>query len=62
MKKEDLKNLSKEELVDKLNDSKKKLMELRFQRKVGHVEKPHLFKQTKRSIARILTTLKEKKQ
>ncbi len=56
------KDLGVEELKDKLLDLRKKLMELSFQRKTSHVEKPHLFKETRRNIARILTILKEKNQ
>ncbi len=61
MKIEDLKGLSKSELKDKLNDLNKQLMDLQFKRRSG-VEKPHLFKETKRSIARIHTVLKETKK
>ena len=61
MKISDLKGLSKEELNDKLDDLNKQLMELQFKRRSG-VEKPHLFKQVKRSIARIHTILKEIKK
>ncbi len=63
MKREELsklRDLSREELIDKLSDLEKKLMELNVQRRTTHVEKPHLFKETKRDIARILTILKEK--
>jgi len=35
-------------------------MELNFKKKTSHVEKPHLFKKTKKDIARILTILREK--
>ncbi|UCG35136.1 MAG: 50S ribosomal protein L29 [Candidatus Omnitrophota bacterium] len=59
MKAEELKGLSKEELNEKLQELEKQLMELQFKRRSG-VEKPHLFKHTKRGIARILTVLKEK--
>ena len=61
MKIEDLKGLSKAELTDKLNDFNKQLMELQFKRRSG-VEKPHLFKKIKRSIARIHTLIKEIKK
>lgn len=66
MKKSELKNLSKEELLQKEHDLKKELFKLNYQRKMGRVEKPHLFKQMKRDIARIKTfvykndTLKDK--
>lgn len=61
MKIKDIRALSKEELKEKLNNFKKELMELEFKRK-AQVEKPHLFKVTRKSIARILTVLKEKEK
>lgn len=61
MKIEDLKGLSKAELIDKLDDLNKQLMQLEFKRRSG-VEKPHLFKKTKRTIARVHTLIKEIKK
>jgi large subunit ribosomal protein L29 len=61
MKTSELRALSEAELRDKLNDLNKQLMELQFRRKSG-VEKPHLFKEIKRSIARIFTVIKEKER
>ena len=58
MKVKDLKGLSNDELKDKLNDLNKQLMQLQFKRK-GGVEKPHLFKEVKRTIARILTVINQ---
>lgn len=59
MKPEELKALSKEELGEKMQELQKQLMDLQFKRRSG-VEKPHLFKQVKKDLARILTVLKEK--
>ena len=59
MKIKELASLSPEELKEKLKSLRKELMELQFKRRTG-VEKPHLFKSTKKSIARILTVLKTK--
>ena len=61
MKIKELHGLSKQELEDKLNDLNKQLMELQFKRRSG-VEKPHLFKQVKKSIARIFTVINEKEE
>ena len=55
----ELQGLSEEELQDKLEDLNKQLMELQFKRR-SNVEKPHLFKQVKKDIARIFTVLNEK--
>jgi large subunit ribosomal protein L29 len=57
----DLRSLSKEELQDRIKKLRKDLFELNSQRKYGKVEKPHLFKENKKQIARILTILKESK-
>lgn len=62
MKTRELKELEKEELLNKYNSLKKELYELNYQRKMGRVEKPHLFKKVKRDIARILTILNIKKE
>ncbi len=59
MKPGELKALSKEELGEKKEELQKQLMDLQFKRRSG-VEKPHLFKQVKKDLARILTILKEK--
>jgi len=56
---EELRELSEQELQDKLDDLNKQLMELQFKRRSG-VEKPHLFKVVKKDIARIFTVLNEK--
>ncbi|OQX88393.1 MAG: 50S ribosomal protein L29 [Candidatus Omnitrophica bacterium 4484_70.2] len=60
MKAHQLRMLSKEELRNRLRELKKEIMELNFQKKTAKVEKPHLFKEKRREVARILTILKEK--
>ncbi len=59
MKIKEIRALSKQELNEKLGHFKKELMDLQFKR-TSSVEKPHLFKSSRRAIARILTVLKEK--
>ncbi len=59
MKFKELQGLSKEELKDKLEELNKQLMELQFKRRSG-IEKPHLFKQVKKDIARILSIINSK--
>jgi len=51
--------LSEAEAKNKLNELNKQLMELQFKRRSG-VDKPHLFKQIKKDIARILTVMRQK--
>ncbi|RMA92444.1 50S ribosomal protein L29 [Hydrogenothermus marinus] len=62
MKAKELRNLTNEELKDKLIELKKKLMQLRFQNTIGGLEKPSEIRETKRTIARILTILKEREK
>ena len=59
MKVKDLRAMSKEELKDKLTDLNKQLMEMQFKRR-SNVEKPHLFRQIRKDIARIFTIINEK--
>ena len=59
-KTKDLRNLSEEELKGRQNSLHQELFKLNQQRYSGRVEKPHLFKQLTKDIARIKTILKEK--
>ena len=56
----DLHNLTEEELRNKESSLNQELFKLNQQRYAGRVEKPHLFRQTKKDIARIKTVLQEK--
>lgn len=58
----ELRELSIEELNNKLDDCKEELFNLRFQQVRNMIENPKRFKQLKKEIARILTVLTEKKQ
>ena len=55
----DLRNLSEAELRNKEGLLSQELFKLNQQRYSGRVEKPHLFKQIKKDIARIKTILNE---
>ena len=59
-KREDLKQLEKEDLIQKQKMYKKELFELNQQKKIGQVEKPARFKAIRKEIARILTVIKER--
>jgi large subunit ribosomal protein L29 len=61
MKVKDIRSMSAEELAQKEKALKKQLYDLRYQRKIGRVEKPAQFKNARRDIARILTILQERK-
>lgn len=58
----DLRNLSREELIQKEKSLRQELFKLSQQRFEGRVEKPHLFSLMRKDIARILTILNEKKK
>lgn len=57
----DILNLSDEELREKETGLRKELMQLRFQAKTGKLERQNSLKETKRSIARILTVLNQRR-
>jgi len=58
----DLRNLSKEELLQKEKSLKDELAKLNQERYSGRVEKPHQFPLLKKDIARIRTILREKEE
>ena len=60
LKAKDLHNLSAEELKGKVTDLYQELFKLNQERYSGNVQKPHLFQQIRKDIARTKTILKEK--
>lgn len=61
MKPSELRDLSKEDLLEKEKGLYAELAKLNTQRYTGNVEKPHKFALVKKDIARIRTILNEKK-
>ncbi|MDP2044418.1 MAG: 50S ribosomal protein L29 [Candidatus Omnitrophota bacterium] len=61
MKPLELRNQSKDELLQKEKVLLEELSKLNIQRYTGNVEKPHKFALIKKDIARIRTILNEKK-
>lgn len=57
---QELKNLSKAELLEKEKSLKQELFKLNAQRYSGRVDKPHMFSLVKKDIARIETILNKK--
>lgn len=53
-------DLTKDELIQKKDELKKKMKDLRFQRVMGHVENKMEIRSVRRSIARLNTILREK--
>lgn len=62
MKPQELRALSQEELMQKQKTLKEELAKLNLQRYSGRVEKPHMFSQVKKDIARINTILNTRKE
>ena len=61
MKASEIREFSLEEKQRKLDDFKEELFNLNFQHETGQLENPQKMKQTRLSIARIRTILKEAK-
>lgn len=61
MKARQLRELSDEELRQKLNELENKLFNYRTQVKLGRLDKPHLIRETRRDIAKIKTIINERK-
>lgn len=62
LKVSELKNLSRQELEDKITALKKSLFEMVSQKETGRIEKSSGIKEARRDVARILTVLSEMKQ
>tara|TARA_Y100000590_G_scaffold411170_1_gene504948 strand:- start:958 stop:1146 length:189 start_codon:yes stop_codon:yes gene_type:complete len=58
MKKKDIKKLSKTEIMKNLDNLKKDLFNLRFQKNNGQLKSPAKFKETRRNIARLKTLMR----
>ncbi|MHB1925837.1 MAG: 50S ribosomal protein L29 [Leptospirillum sp.] len=61
MKSKDIRTLSEAELKDKIQELRRELLMLRIQRVNGRLDKPHLLKEYKRDVSRMLTILTERK-
>jgi len=59
MKASEIREMSPDEMRQKLQDAKQELFNLRFQHEVGQLENPQKLVQTKRDIARMRTILRE---
>lgn len=60
MKINEVRDLSTAELEEKLQDYKKELFNLRFQKAVNQLENPKRISEVKKTIARILTIVHER--
>ncbi len=62
LKTKELRELSVEELREKIDGLKKGLMQLRFQHKTGKLERQSALKEARRDIARVKTLIREKEK
>ena len=60
MKTNDIRKMSAEELDAKLKELKSELFNLRFQHAINQLENPHKIVETRKSIAKVMTVLREK--
>ena len=60
MKASEIRNLSVQELNEKLSDLKSELFNLRFQHAINQLDNPQKIVEVKRDIARVKTVLREK--
>ena len=60
MKKQEIKKLSKDEIIKNIDKMKKDLFNFRFQRINSEIKDPSKIGQAKKTIARLKTILKEK--
>jgi large subunit ribosomal protein L29 len=58
----DLRESSRQELLDKEKDLAQQLFNLRLQKTVGQLDNPNKMKQARRDLARVLTVLREMDQ
>lgn len=60
MKVKELRDKSNEELVHELRELNSELFNLRSRKATGQLDKPHRFREVRKTIARIKTIFKEK--
>lgn len=60
MKASEIRELTAQELSDKLKELKTELFNLRFQHAINQLDNPHRIVEVKRDIARVMTILQQK--
>ena len=60
MKVNQIRNLTTDEIVKKIEETKEELFNLRFQQATGNLEKPSRSKELRKLIARLKTVLRER--
>ena len=60
MKVNEIRNLTTEEIITKIKESKEELFNLRFQQATGNLEKPSRIKDLRHQVARLKTVLRKR--
>ncbi len=60
MKVNEIRNLTTEEINNKIKETKEELFNLRFQQATGNLEKPSIIKDLRHLVARLKTVLRER--
>ena len=60
MEANEIRKLKSSEIQEKVNESKKELLNLRIKNATGTLDKPSKIKELKKDVARMLTILKER--
>lgn len=60
MKVKEIRELTTEEIVAKIKESKEELFNLRFQQATGNLEKPSRIRDLRHTVARLKTVLRER--
>ena len=61
MKAEEIRNMSIDKIEEQLDETREKLMRMRFQKATGELKDQNLPRRTRTDIARMITILKEKR-
>ena len=60
MKVNEIRNLTTEEIIAKIKETKEELFNLRFQQATGSLEKPVRLRELRREVARMKTIIRER--
>ena len=62
MKAKEIRELSAQEIAQKIKELRSELLNLRLRKQLGQVDKPHRFTKLRREVARMETILNQKEQ
>lgn len=62
MKVNEIRNLTTEEIITKIKESKEELFNLRFQQATGTLEKPVRLRELRKDVARMKTIIREREK